>query len=60
MLTGAAWNALLKTLEEPPAHAAIILATTEYEKIPATIASRAQRFVFRKLSKIDNIEKTEY
>jgi DNA polymerase-3 subunit gamma/tau len=51
MLTGAAWNALLKTLEEPPAHAAIILATTEYEKIPATIASRAQRFVFKKLSK---------
>jgi DNA polymerase-3 subunit gamma/tau len=51
MLTGAAWNALLKTLEEPPAHAAIILATTEYEKIPATIASRAQRFVFKKLPK---------
>ena len=57
MLTGAAWNALLKTLEEPPAHAAIVLATTEYEKIPATIASRAQRFTFKKLSKIDILGK---
>lgn len=51
MLTGAAFNALLKTLEEPPRHAAIILATTEYEKLPATITSRAQRFVFKKLAK---------
>src|SRR3989344_416889 len=41
MLTGAAFNALLKTLEEPPAHAVFVLATTEYEKIPATIRSRA-------------------
>lgn len=57
MLTGAAWNALLKTLEEPPAHAAIILATTEYEKLPPTITSRAQRFVFKKLSKAVIMEK---
>jgi DNA polymerase-3 subunit gamma/tau len=49
MLTGPAWNALLKTLEEPPAHVIIILATTEYEKIPPTIASRAQRFHFKKI-----------
>ncbi|HVO28930.1 MAG TPA: DNA polymerase III subunit gamma/tau [Candidatus Paceibacterota bacterium] len=51
MLTGAAFNALLKTLEEPPAHAVIILATTEFEKLPPTITSRAQRFVFKKLPK---------
>jgi DNA polymerase-3 subunit gamma/tau len=51
MLTGAAFNALLKTLEEPPAHAVIILATTEFEKLPPTITSRAQRFVFKKLTK---------
>jgi DNA polymerase-3 subunit gamma/tau len=51
MLTGAAWNALLKTLEEPPKHAVIVLATTEYEKLPPTITSRAQRFAFKKVSK---------
>jgi DNA polymerase-3 subunit gamma/tau len=51
MLTGAAFNALLKTLEEPPRHAAIILATTEFEKLPPTITSRAQRFVFKKPDK---------
>ena len=53
MLTKEAFNALLKTLEEPPEHAILILATTEYEKIPATIASRAQRFHFNKLSLAD-------
>src|SRR5579883_2497401 len=47
MMTGAAFNALLKTLEEPPAHAIFILATTEAHKVPATIVSRTQRFVFR-------------
>lgn len=57
MLTGAAFNALLKTLEEPPKHAVIILATTEFEKLPPTITSRAQRFVFKKLSKVTIIEK---
>jgi DNA polymerase-3 subunit gamma/tau len=57
MLTGAAFNALLKTLEEPPAHAVIVMATTEYEKLPPTITSRAQRFVFKKLTKATIIEK---
>jgi len=57
MLTGAASNALLKTLEEPPAHGVIILATTEYDKIPATISSRAQRFFFSRLSKKTIIDK---
>ncbi|MBI4094429.1 MAG: DNA polymerase III subunit gamma/tau, partial [Candidatus Liptonbacteria bacterium] len=51
MLTPPAWNALLKTLEEPPPHAVLILATTEYEKIPPTISSRTQRFLFKKLPK---------
>ncbi len=51
MLTGAAFNALLKTLEEPPAHAVFVLATTEYDKVPATITSRTQRFVFKKIPK---------
>ncbi|MBI2035580.1 MAG: DNA polymerase III subunit gamma/tau [Candidatus Liptonbacteria bacterium] len=51
MLTGPAFNALLKTLEEPPPHVMFILATTEYEKLPATITSRAQRFAFKKLDK---------
>jgi DNA polymerase-3 subunit gamma/tau len=47
MLTREAFNALLKTLEEPPAHAIFILATTEAHKLPATIISRTQRFAFR-------------
>ena len=50
MLTKEAFNALLKTLEEPPAHAIFILATTEAEKLLATILSRVQRFDFRKLT----------
>ncbi len=56
MLTREAFNALLKTLEEPPAHAVFILATTEYEKVPPTISSRTQRFHFRKLT-LDEIAK---
>ena len=48
-LTKEAFNALLKTLEEPPAHAIFILATTEFEKVPSTITSRTQRFHFKKL-----------
>ncbi|MEK7554914.1 MAG: DNA polymerase III subunit gamma/tau [Patescibacteria group bacterium] len=48
-LTKEAWNALLKTLEEPPPHAIFILATSEYEKVPPTIISRTQRFHFRRL-----------
>lgn len=47
MLTGESFNALLKTLEEPPEHAIFILATTEVHKVPATIISRTQRFHFR-------------
>ncbi len=54
MLTAEAFNALLKTLEEPPAHAIFILATTEPHKIPATVLSRCQRFDFRRIS-IDDI-----
>jgi DNA polymerase-3 subunit gamma/tau len=49
MLSTAAFNALLKTLEEPPAHAIFILATTEVHKIPATVLSRCQRHEFRRL-----------
>ncbi len=47
MLSKAAWNAFLKTLEEPPAHAMFILATTELEKVPETILSRCQIFTFK-------------
>lgn len=56
-LTSAAFNALLKTLEEPPAHAIFILATTDYEKLPATITSRTQKFHFKKLPLIKILEK---
>lgn len=49
MLSAAAFNALLKTLEEPPAHVKFILATTELQKVPATIVSRCQRFEFRRI-----------
>ena len=48
MLSKDAWNALLKTLEEPPQHVIFILATTELEKVPETIISRCQTFAFRK------------
>lgn len=50
MLTKEAWNALLKTLEEPPAHVVFVLATTEIEKVPDTIVSRCQVFTFKKPS----------
>ena len=53
MLSGAAFNALLKTLEEPPEHILFILATTEPQKLPATIISRCQRFDFHRLSITD-------
>ena len=49
MLSTSAFNALLKTLEEPPAHVIFILATTEIHKIPATVLSRCQRFEFRRI-----------
>src|SRR5207302_2664517 len=48
-LTAQAWDALLKTLEEPPPHAMFVLATTEAHKVPATIVSRCQRFDFRRI-----------
>src|SRR6185312_9572131 len=50
MLTTAAFNALLKTLEEPPAHVIFVFATTEPHKIPATILSRCQRFDYRRVN----------
>lgn len=53
MLTKEAFNALLKTLEEPPAHAVFILATTEPHKLPSTIISRTQRYTFKKASEPD-------
>ena len=56
-LTKEAFNALLKTLEEPPEHAIFILATTEYEKMPATIVSRVQRFHFKRLPLVKIVEK---
>ncbi len=56
-LTKDAFNALLKTLEEPPAHAIFILATTETEKMPATIVSRTQRFHFKRLPLMTIVEK---
>jgi len=49
MLSSASWNALLKTLEEPPPYAFFILATTEWHKVPATIVSRCQRFEFKRV-----------
>ncbi len=59
MLSNAAFNALLKTLEEPPAHALFVLATTEPHKIPETIRSRCQRFDFRRVSLQDIIGKLQ-
>jgi len=56
MLTDAAFNALLKTLEEPPPHIIFILATTEAHRIPATIASRCQRFDFRRHTLANTVE----
>jgi DNA polymerase-3 subunit gamma/tau len=60
MLTTEAFNALLKTLEEPPAHVMFILATTEPHKIPATIISRCQRFDFRKVSLEEQVARLEF
>lgn len=59
MLSNAAFNALLKTLEEPPAHAIFILATTEVHKIPATVLSRCQRHEFRRIPVSDIIANLE-
>jgi DNA polymerase-3 subunit gamma/tau len=57
MLSAAAFNALLKTLEEPPAHVIFILCTTELHKLPETIISRCQRFDFRKIGRDDLFER---
>lgn len=65
MLSGGAFNALLKTLEEPPAHVIFILATTEVQRIPATILSRCQRYEFHRIAQedivaqIDKVSKEE-
>ncbi len=60
MLSSGAFNALLKTLEEPPQHVIFILATTEIQKIPLTIISRCQRFDFKKITITKLEEKLEY
>jgi DNA polymerase-3 subunit gamma/tau len=60
MLSTGAFNALLKTLEEPPAHVKFILATTEVDKVPETIRSRALRFDFRKITESDIIERLQF
>ncbi|TPR17919.1 DNA polymerase III subunit gamma/tau [Apilactobacillus timberlakei] len=60
MLSTGAFNALLKTLEEPPAHVIFILATTEPQKIPATIISRVQRFDFRRITSKDILDRMEF
>ncbi len=60
MLSTNAFNALLKTLEEPPEHVIFILATTEYHKIPATIMSRCQRFDFRRISSNEIKDRLKY
>jgi DNA polymerase-3 subunit gamma/tau len=59
MLTEAAFNALLKTLEEPPPHVVFVLATTETHKVPATIVSRCQRFDFRRISLAASVHRLE-
>lgn len=59
MLSIAAFNALLKTLEEPPAHAIFILATTEIHKLPATVLSRCQRLEFRRLAVTEIVRRLE-
>ncbi|MBE6556130.1 MAG: DNA polymerase III subunit gamma/tau [Ruminococcaceae bacterium] len=60
MLSGSAFNALLKTLEEPPSHVVFVLATTELHKLPATIVSRCQRFDFRRISTQTLMDRLRY
>lgn len=60
MLSGSAFNALLKTLEEPPAHVVFVLATTELHKLPATIISRCQCFDFRRISTDSLVKRLSY
>ena len=60
MLSGPAFNALLKTLEEPPQHAIFVMATTESDKVPATIISRCQRYDFRRIANQDVIDRLKH
>ena len=60
MLTTEAWNALLKTVGEPPAHVMFIFATTEIEKLPVTIVSRCQRYTFRRITSDDIAQRLSY
>jgi DNA polymerase-3 subunit gamma/tau len=60
MLSNSAFNALLKTLEEPPAHVVFIFATTEIHKIPATILSRCQHYNFRRIARIEIIDRLRH
>mgnify|MGYP001497177636 FL=1 len=60
MLTNEAFNALLKTLEEPPPQVIMILATTEYQKLPETIVSRCQRFDFRNVSNSEVVKRLKF
>ncbi|HVT45105.1 MAG TPA: DNA polymerase III subunit gamma/tau [Thermoanaerobaculia bacterium] len=60
MLSTGAWNALLKLIEEPPPHVIFIMATTEMQKVPATILSRVQSFVFRKITEADVFERLRH
>lgn len=60
MLSMGAFNALLKTLEEPPEHVVFILATTELQKVPATIISRTQRYNFKRISQTDLEKRMKY
>ena len=60
MLSNSAFNALLKTLEEPPSHVVFVFATTEIHKIPATILSRCQHYNFRRISKIEIVQRLRH
>ena len=60
MLSNSAFNALLKTLEEPPSHAVFVFATTEVHKIPATILSRCQHFTFRRIPRLEVIAQLKH
>lgn len=60
MLSGPAFNALLKTLEEPPQHAIFVMATTESDKVPATIISRCQRYDFRRIANQDVVDRLKH
>lgn len=60
MLSGPAFNALLKTLEEPPQHVIFVMATTESDKVPATIISRCQRYDFRRIANQDVVDRLKH